>query len=290
MSNEIKLDLEEPNEMLKEKALQELRETPENIENGLKELRKLLEAEKNLIVPMDNVEWLTKYLRVCKYYPESARDLVQRFYKLRQKYAEISKILIPSKLKTVFEENLVTILPQRDQHGRRIVLTLSGKHWNTQLITQDQIFAASTLCSDLLEKEPSTQINGIVYIVDLQGLSLKHVLQMTPYRTKRCLDYLQNNVPIRMKGFHIVNQPKIFQPIFTALKPFFTAKYAKRIVLHGSNWKSLHEYISPDCLPECYGGTLKTKLMFSKETYELLSEHESYYEELQNYGYKNDNK
>ncbi|XP_037824239.1 alpha-tocopherol transfer protein-like [Lucilia sericata] len=285
----LKLDLGQPSAKAQEKALQELRETPENIENGLKQLQILLEAETDLYIPQTNVEWLMKFLRACKFYPESARDLVKRYYNIRRKYTEITKDLTPPKLKHVFDANLVTILPQRDQDGRRIVVTVSaGKPWNYKVIPHENVYAASTLCTELIQLEQETQINGVVYIVDLHDLSISQALQFTPYRMKRVLDYIQNNIPLRVKGLHVVNQPKIFEPIFATIKIFFNKKFNERIILHGTNYASLHRYISPDCLPECYGGTLKTKLMYGPETYELLSHYQEYLEGLEKYGFKKD--
>ncbi|KAM7351892.1 alpha-tocopherol transfer protein-like [Cochliomyia hominivorax] len=281
----LKLDLGEPSEKAKEKALKELRETPENIENGLRELKKLLKDETDLNIPRTNDEWLIKFLRVCKFYPESARDLIKRHYNVRRKYEEITKVLVPSKLKLVFDANLVTILPQRDQHGRRIIVSQAGKHWNYKKIHRDILYAAGTLCTDLLQLEPETQINGLIYILDLQGLSFLQTFEFNPYAVKRILDYLQGNVPLRIKSFHIVNQPNIFQPIYAAAKPFFSKKHGSRIVLHGTNYKSLHEHISPDCLPECYGGNLKMPLMNGRETYACLEPYEKYFEGLKEYGF-----
>lgn len=34
-------------------------------------------AETDLTVPIDNNDWLIRFLRPCKFYPESARDLVR---------------------------------------------------------------------------------------------------------------------------------------------------------------------------------------------------------------------
>ncbi|XP_065356435.1 alpha-tocopherol transfer protein-like [Calliphora vicina] len=282
----LKLDLTEPSESVQNKALEELRENPQNIQNGLKELQSRLEAETDLNIPKTNKEWLMKFLRPCHFYPESARDLIRRYYNLRRKYNEITNFLIPSKLKNVFEANLVTILPQRDQYGRRIVVSLGGKQWNHKLIPIDDVFSSSTLCSELLQLEPQTQINGIVYIMDMVGLSFSQALHFTPYKAKRLLDHIQNNIPLRVKALHIVNQPRIFQPIFAAAKPFFTSKFANRIILHGCNYESLHRYISPECLPACYGGTMNSELMYGRETYELLSYYEKYFESLQMYGFK----
>lgn len=44
------------------------------------------------------------------------------------KYPDYFSNVIPIREKNVFERNLLTILPQRDQHGRRImVLQLGSK-------------------------------------------------------------------------------------------------------------------------------------------------------------------
>lgn len=36
-------------------------------------------AETDLYCPKDNEDWLIRFLRPCKYYPESARDLVSSY-------------------------------------------------------------------------------------------------------------------------------------------------------------------------------------------------------------------
>ena len=51
---------------------------------------------------------------------------IHRHFSLRQKYAEVTKVLIPPKLKHVFNANLISISLQRDQYGRRIIIALSG--------------------------------------------------------------------------------------------------------------------------------------------------------------------
>ncbi|KAI8121598.1 hypothetical protein FF38_04065 [Lucilia cuprina] len=289
MSTELilKLDLGEPSLKAQQKALEELRETPENIRKGLKEFKELLEDLTDLNIPMTDEKWLLKFLRACKFYPESARDLVKRYYNIRKKYSEITNLLTPLKLKPVFEANIVSILPQRDQEGRRIVLSQSaGEHWNHKLIPLDLVYAASTLCTDLIQLEPETQINGVVYIADMKGLGISQALQYTPNRALRTLNYIQNNIPLRVKALHFINAPKIFESIFAGVKIFFNEKFAKRILIHGKNLETLHRYISPECLPECYGGTLKQELIYGPATYELLSPYQEYFENVAKYGFK----
>ncbi|XP_065356438.1 alpha-tocopherol transfer protein-like [Calliphora vicina] len=281
----LKLDLGKPSKTAQNKALQELRETPENIQKGLIELKNLLQAETKLNIPKTDEEWLILYLRACKFYPESARDLVRRNYTIRRKYTEITNLLMTIKLKPVFDNNLVTMLPWRDQHGRRIIVSVM-KQWDHKAVPYDTVYAACALCTELIQLEVETQINGVMYLVDLQELTFGQALQYTPYRIKRILDNIQNNIPLRVKGFHVVNQPKFFEPIFSTFKLFFNPKFAARIMLHGTNYESLHRYISPEYLPECYGGTMKTEFRYGPETYQLLSHYEKYFEDLLQYGFR----
>lgn len=66
----------------KEIAEKELRETPEVVKAALVELRELLKNDPTLYF-RDDDEFLTIFLRPCKWYPESAYELVcELFFKL----------------------------------------------------------------------------------------------------------------------------------------------------------------------------------------------------------------
>uniref|UniRef100_A0A6E8VXQ7 CRAL/TRIO N-terminal domain-containing protein n=1 Tax=Anopheles coluzzii TaxID=1518534 RepID=A0A6E8VXQ7_ANOCL len=118
----------------KEKAARELRETPDVVEQSLQELRSLLQEEKTLYVPMDNDAFMIKFLRPCKYYAQSAFELIKRYYRFRSKHPDLCDELYPASVKHVYAEGLVHFLPLRDQHGSRIlVLECGSKYTNEQL-------------------------------------------------------------------------------------------------------------------------------------------------------------
>ena len=166
------------------------------------------------------------------------------------------------------------------------LFSLFPEEWDPKFVTIDEIYSASTLITEVANMEPETQINGIVYIVDFSDLTFSKSLQLTPGRAIRILDFIQGNIPGRVKGFHIVNQPRIIQPIFSAAKQFFTTKYGPRICMHGTNYESLHQYIAPECLPKRYGGLLDMELSYGRETYQLLEPFNDYFVELQTCGFK----
>ncbi|XP_065358491.1 retinaldehyde-binding protein 1-like [Calliphora vicina] len=281
----LKFDLGEPSKYAKEKAKDELRETSENIEQGLKALKALLKDDPKLILPLEDKEWLQIFLRRCKYYPESAYKLINRYFNFRQKYSEVKELLNPGKLKHVFDHNQVSIMPQRDQFGRRIITMIAGEKWNHKLVHRDDCFRAAVLCCEALQLEPESQINGIVLILDCKGTTIGQSLEMTPAFMKRLVDYVQYAIPLRIKGFHFINTPSLCKPLFKVAKQFLTPNSHSRLIVHDSNLKSLQRYIAPECLPISYGGTLNCEIAYGRQTYELLMHFEEFFEKCQKYGY-----
>lgn len=107
----------------------------------------LVLEEKDLYVPLDKDHFLIRFLRPCKYYAESARDLVRRFgkvsifksicmflqvkkyYAFKIKHAVHYDNLLPSTERNVFNQNIITVMPNRDQFGRRIVIIDIGSEY-----------------------------------------------------------------------------------------------------------------------------------------------------------------
>lgn len=149
----------------------------------------------------------------------------------------------------------------------------------------DEVFKGCVLFLEAAMLEPETQVNGAVVIFDMDGLSLQQTWQFTPPFAKRIVDWLQDSVPLRIKGIHIVNQPKIFQMVFALFKPFLREKLRGRIIFHGTDRDSLHKHIDPKCLPLCYDGTIDIPRVEGAEWYRLLLLCDKEYTALNSYGY-----
>ncbi|XP_075992609.1 alpha-tocopherol transfer protein-like isoform X2 [Anticarsia gemmatalis] len=282
----LQFELDEPRDSVREIARKELRETPEIIKPAVEELRRLLEEDTELLVPTDNECWLIRFLRPCKFYPESAYDLIKRYYAFKQKHAKHYDGLIPSKETNVFNQNVLTVLPTRDQFGRRVLVLELGKKWKPSKCSLDEVFKGCVLFLEAAMLEPETQICGAVVIFDMDGLSMQHVLQFTPSFANRIVDWLQEAIPLRIKGLYIINQPFIFDMVFKIFKPFLKEKLRSRIVFMGNDRKILHEHISPKCLPDKYGGTLNIPSVSGAQWLELLLMCDKEFSAINSYGYK----
>lgn len=71
---------------------------------------------------MEDEIFALKYLRACHFYPESALEKVQKFYKFKVKHPKYTKDLFPHTVRGIFEAQIVQLNPKRTQNGCRMVL------------------------------------------------------------------------------------------------------------------------------------------------------------------------
>uniref|UniRef100_T1GTB0 CRAL-TRIO domain-containing protein n=1 Tax=Megaselia scalaris TaxID=36166 RepID=T1GTB0_MEGSC len=243
-TGKIRLEKEEPAEWAVEIARKELRETPENVEKAIAELKELLQQQKHLYVPLDD-DYMKMFLRPCHFYPEGALKRLVNFYHMKLKYKDSCEDILPASLKHVFAEGILTLFPKRDQHGRRILCLEAGKKWKPSKVPLNDIFKGIQLTVMGAMAEPTSQICGAVVIIDMEGLPLSHITQFTPGFAIMLLDYVQECICLRLKGVHV---------------PFIKEKLRKRIFFHGKDFNSLAKHIDRSCLPAKYGGNMECEL------------------------------
>lgn len=238
------------------KAQEELRETPENIAKGYKELRELITMKMPDVVMTEDNDIYQMFLRPCKWYAESAFSLINRLSQYRKTYSHIFTDLVPSKQKIGLCSNLLYPLPIRCNDGSRIVIIEGGKAWKPKEHPLDDCWKGMLFLLLSAMMEPKTQISGARVILDVEGLSLSQITYLTPSFAKMVLDFLNKCVPLRLKSIHIVNQSFIFNVAYAIFKPFIGEKLRKRIHFHGTNWQTLMNIIDKKALLKKHGGEI----------------------------------
>lgn len=286
MSAPFDLEVSPPSAELLEIARQELRETPEVRAAAIEELRKSLKASTELNFPDDD-EFLLSYLRPCHFYVDSALKLMRNVAEFQKSHHDLLHNLMPADLKDeMTNHNLVTVLTNRDQKGRRMVIVRMGEVWDPKAVHEDKIFAILYTIHKLAILEPATQINGIVVIYDFAGLGMKQVKGMSPSASKRLLTFIQEAAPVRMKAVHFVNEPMLFNMVWALMKPFVKEKLKNRMFFHGEDRKKLHKHINPECLPPSYGGTLPELNYGSKDWYPAMEKYNDAIKKFNSAGFK----
>lgn len=77
---------------------------------------------------------------------------------------------------------------------------------------------------------------------------------MSAYFVSYKYNLLQTSFPQRTHAIHIINHSWIFDKIYNVFKPFLSEDIQSKIFFHGYDLTSLHKHISPEHLPEKYGG------------------------------------
>lgn len=139
---------------------------------------------------------------------------MRRVAEFKRDYVGVLKDLMPEDEKEAFVNNdVVNVLTNFDQDGRRVLLVHCGKIWDPKKVTAEQLFRVFYLIHIAALVEESTQVRGVVVIMDFDGLGMSQVRALTPAWSKRLLTFIQDAMPLRLKQVHVVNQPFIFNMV-----------------------------------------------------------------------------
>ncbi|KAM7292879.1 hypothetical protein ISCGN_026014 [Ixodes scapularis] len=218
-------------------AYEELGETPQLKRDTVMELRKLINAEPDLKCPSDDA-FLVKFLRARKYRVEEAFCTIRKYFRVRQVHRNIFDDLRPSQImfNAVFHQNkLVTILDERDHLGRLVAILKLGA-WKPHMCPLDELFRAGVLVGEYILLSETTQVAGVVAVVDLEGLNFELFRHYTPSVVRKLIELAQECYPIRIKGVYITNNPPIFELIYSAAKLFLKPKLVDRVRREARLW------------------------------------------------------
>nr|CAD7456936.1 unnamed protein product [Timema tahoe] len=306
----LQLELDDLGEECERIAREELRETPEVVADALRKLKELIGDEKDLNVSLEDyflIRYLrpckfyphSALERIKKFYKFRLKnphltdglspinekkvfeqDLITVLPKRTQNFHRIITIEIGIPLEVILsvvqshqslvktdEPPLSSPNPTHPLEPRLFPVT---EKWKLRACSLDDIFKASMIVLEGAVLEPRTQICGAEVIFDMEGLSMKQVMQFSPSFAFNLVHFSQECMPLRLKHIHNVNQPYIFNLVFAIFKPFLSEKLRNRIHFHGSDWNSLHSYIDPECLPTKYGGLMDIPENTGPKLHELL--------------------
>lgn len=265
------------------KAEEELGETEEVKAQALKDLRRLINGEADFRPRADDA-FLLRFLRCKKFNSEVAFNNLRNYYTFKVRYSGLITDFKPSQVKHILEMNMLYPLPWRLPDGSGAGIIRVG-HYDVNSSTPEDLFAACLVCLEVgLELEP-TQVCGGSLIIDLDNFGLRHLKHFaSPTFLFRLVRLVQDCIPIRIKGFHVVNEPFFINAIFNVIKQLLTEKLKRRIHFHGSNLKSLHKIIPPEILPNELGGTLGS--MDNTEFRKQVLNREAYFEKINKYGFQ----
>ncbi|XP_049871713.1 clavesin-1-like [Pectinophora gossypiella] len=228
-------------------------EDPETRAEIIKEFRQMI-YDRDVVHPhrMDDA-YLLRFLRCRRFIPRLAHKLMVRYEQFKQNYAYLydCNAFGLQKVKNVYGGTM----PDSPENGR-ITLMRFGR-WNTDAVPIVDVVRCALLMDEIAVMQPRLQILGVTIIVDLEGLSLRHVRQLTPTVANQIVSLMGVSFPLPNHGLHIINYNWILNTCFYLFKQFIPRAAWERLHFHGNDMSSLHKHINPKYLPPEYGGTCR---------------------------------
>ncbi|KAK3912627.1 Retinol-binding protein pinta [Frankliniella fusca] len=226
---------------------------------AVEELRAWVQGQPHLNARTD--DWsLTCFLRGCKYKQDRARKKITNYYEMRSRVPEWFHVRDPTLPTLLHLLKLGVFLPllKKDEEGRTVVLIRAVIH-DPYKHKQSDVFKIGKMLVDLLlETDEIISIYGVFAVIDLNGVSLGHALQLTPPVIKKAVHAWQDCYPVRTRSMDFINAPMYVNVVLNIFRKFMNDKLKKRVHVHGKSLDSLHKVVSPSILPEEYGGTCGT--------------------------------
>lgn len=225
-------------------------EDPDTRGKKIEELRQLIRERGECTPRRTDDAYLLRFLRCRRFIPAMAHRLIVRYEQFRRQNAYLydCDAFALQKVKNVYGG----ILPESPTNGR-IILMRFGR-WDVSTIPIEDVVRCALLMDEVAVMQPKLQILGGTVIVDLEGLTLRQVAQLTPTVAGQIVALMGVSFPLAIRCVHMINYSWILNTFFYIFKQFIPKTAWGRIHFHGNDMSSLHKHIDPAYLPPEYGG------------------------------------
>lgn len=157
----------------KEIAKDELREDDNIRTQALSQFREWIAKHPHIRRCRTDAVFLLRFLRVKKFSLQPACEMLEKYLTIRQLYPQWFRNLdIEDKaLEEIIDMGYVVPMPERDEHGRQLILTCAGK-FDPYRFTSAQMARAHSLVTEALLDDEESQVAGYSHINDEEGLSM----------------------------------------------------------------------------------------------------------------------
>lgn len=244
------------------KARRELREDPEQRPEAIEELRRRILAyeadpqSEPFPFGRSDDRFLLRFLRARKFDTDRALQLFLNYWRFRHKHSELLGDLHPRAVQHVLHSGVVAVLQPRMKDGSKAICIFPARYDITQTPLVDVLKTLLLVLEKLIDDE-ETQVHGVTFLDNMEGLGLYHVLRVASsehLQRATVVELVQDAFPARFKGAHLLKQPWYIGIVFRIIRPFLNQKLQSRIHMHGSDMAALHDLLDPQQLPADLGG------------------------------------
>jgi len=276
----------ELDEKVLKKAKKELNEKDsKQVIADIEYIKEWLSKQSHIKSRMDDA-FILAFLRYSKFSYSRAQEALTNFWTNRVEMNDVFQgrnFNDDSIMMELSDIGTYSWLPHLDDDGCRVCLNRISL-WDPKKYSFDDLNKYYACTLDAICEDPRVQINGIVLVLDMTGLSSSHATEMSPARAQKMMKIFQRTYPVRIKAIHYYNYPKLFDIVFPIIKQFMSEKIKSRLNFHGDDLKSLHKKVPKAILPKELGGELESMNVINENFVNYLKANEKLLLDYQNYG------
>ncbi|KAL4717305.1 hypothetical protein ACJJTC_017192 [Scirpophaga incertulas] len=218
----------------------------------ISDLRNLIYERGECTPPRMDDAFLLRFLRARRSIPARAHRLLVRYCNFREQNPHLWRDVdwfSLTRLGSVYEG----VLFDRPDVGRLIICRLG--QWDPDVLPVEDLIRGCLLLLEVGIMQPKLQVLGGTALLDCQGISMKHMRQLSPAVAMQAMNVMGFAFPLHQREVHVVNCSRIFETLFHVFRRFAPSDDLwKRVHFHGYDLTSLHRFVNPECLPKRYGG------------------------------------
>uniref|UniRef100_A0A182PKP8 CRAL-TRIO domain-containing protein n=1 Tax=Anopheles epiroticus TaxID=199890 RepID=A0A182PKP8_9DIPT len=215
--------------------------------------------------PITELE-LMLFLHSNYYDLEAAQRTIECYYSFRTSCKNLfgSRNLEKAAIHTAMDVLDLVILPELTPEGYRVMLAKIVDP-DASKFSLSALLTFALMCVDILIWEEGCN-NGSILIIDMDGIHLGHLPKLGIFTLKDLLYFIQEGLPIRLKGLHLANVVPFIDRIMTMIRPFMKKELLQMLHLH-TKMHTLFPYIPQHLLPLDYGGMAESRKVLRDHLY-----------------------
>ncbi|KAL6428452.1 hypothetical protein ACFW04_008608 [Cataglyphis niger] len=226
---------------------EELKRNPELKEADIQMLREWCEKQPHL--PKISNSELALFLHSNYYRLEPTKTTIDTFFTVRTHVPEFfcNRDLINNKeLKKAKQIVTSQILEGTTKDGYKIIYGRLLDSEPSHFVYNDTMKLLNMVIDLWLYTQGTC--NGHVILFDMKNVSFGHVGRLSPMGLKKFLYYLQDGLPVRLKGFHFMNASPVIDVILNMMRPFMKKQLMDMFHMHTTN-DTLEKFVPLEVLP-----------------------------------------
>ncbi|XP_039291839.1 retinaldehyde-binding protein 1 [Nilaparvata lugens] len=244
------------------------------------DIRKWLETKPHYpqTIPDD---LLLIFLHSCYYIEAKTIRAIEAYFRIRSSTPEFfnNRCIVNSDMITISENIKTFALPGRTKEGYVVISSMLSTDDYSRFSLENAV-KLLFMVIDLCLKEQTPPIPGFLFTFNMTDMCFGHLTKISISTVRKYFNYIQEAMPVRLKGIHIVHVNSVMSHVMSLIRPFTYKEHMNQIHLYRtSEIDKMYDHIPLEMLPKDQGGNSPTSETLFNETLEKLKSLEPYFDE-----------